>query len=171
MDMWYVIQTLGGEEERAANMIRRQIPHYYMEECFVPKRERMKKFHGSWNKVEEILFRGYVFVASQTPERLYQELKKIPKLTKMLGREKDIYFPLNELEERMVRGIGDKEHKTVLSKIEIDEGKQIRVTEGPLKDYVRNVVRVNLHKREVAVQVKFMGKTVELFMGVELVNE
>jgi len=168
--MWYVIQTLSGEEERTAGMIRRQISSCYVEECFVPKRERMKKIHGSWNRVEEILFQGYVFVISGEPESLYQELKKVPGLTKMLGREKTFFFPLSEREEQMVRGIGDKEHRTILSKIELGAGKQIRVIEGPLKDYVGDVVKVNLHKREVVVRVELMGKAVDVFMGVEMVE-
>lgn len=168
--MWYVIQTFGGEEEKTANMIRRQVSSCYVEECFVPRRERMKKFHGSWNKVEEMLFHGYVFVISEEPEGLYQELKKVPKLTNMLGREKAFFFPLSEREEQMVRRIGNKEHRTVLSRIELREGKQIRVLEGPLKDYVGDVVKVNLHKREVVVRVEFMGKMVEVFMGVEMVG-
>lgn len=66
--MWYVIQTLGGEEEQTADMIRKMIPSSCLEECFVPKRERMKKFHGVWNKVEEILFHGYVFVVTEQPK-------------------------------------------------------------------------------------------------------
>ena len=74
--MWYVIQTLGGEEERTARLIQKIIPSCYMKECFVPKRERMKKFHGSWNKVDEILFQGYVFVISDRPEELYQDLRE-----------------------------------------------------------------------------------------------
>ena len=71
--MWYVIQTIGGKEEETADMIRKMVSSNYMEECFIPKRERMKKFHGSWNKVEEILFHGYVFVVSEKPEKLYQK--------------------------------------------------------------------------------------------------
>ena len=169
--MWYVIQTFSGEEERTADMIRRQIPSFYIGECFIPKRERMKKFHGIWNKVEEILFHGYVFVDSERPGELYRELTKIPRLTKVLGREGANFFPLNKAEERLVRGIGDVNHKTGMSKIEIDEGKKIRVIEGPLKDYVGDVVKVNLHKREVVVRVEFMGRPVELFMGVEVVEK
>ncbi len=169
--MWYVIQTLGGKEEETADMIRRTVSSYYMEECFIPKRERMKKFRGAWNKVEEILFHGYVFVDSARPEELYGELKKIYRLTKVLGREGMYFFHLNKAEERLVRGIGDEDHKTSMSKIEIDKGKRIRVIEGPLKDYVGDVVKVNLHKREVVVRVEFMGKLVELFMGVELVGQ
>lgn len=168
--MWYVIQTCGGEEERTADIIRKRIPSSYLEDCFIPKRERMKKFHGCWNKVEEILFHGYVFVISGQPEGLYQELQRIPKLTKVLGRENDSFTALNEEEELFIKGIGDKEHRTSISKIDITNGKIVRVTEGPLKDYIGNVVKVNLHKREVAVRVKFMGREMELFMGIEMVE-
>jgi|InofroStandDraft_1065614.scaffolds.fasta_scaffold96275_2 transcriptional antiterminator NusG len=167
--MWYVIQTLGGEEEKTADMIRR-IPSYYIEECFVPKRERMKKFHGCWNKVEEVLFQGYVFVISKQPEKLYQELRKIPRMTKILGREKDIFIPLNEEEEQLICGIGDRRHKTSISQIEIMERKKICVIDGPLKGYLGNIVKMNLHKREVVIKVKFMGRYMELKMGIEMVD-
>ena len=40
-----------------------------------------------------------------------------------------------------------------------------------IKDYVGNIVKVNLHKREVVVRVEFMGKSVELFMGMEMVDD
>lgn len=168
--MWYVIQTLGGKEEETANMIRSTISSCYIEECFIPKRERLKKFHGIWNKEEEILFQGYVFTSSKRPKELYQELKHIPKLTKVLGREGQYFFSLNEEEERMIRGIGDENHKTALSKIQVEEGKNIRVMEGPLKEYMGDVVKVNLHKREVVVEMKFMGRSLELKMGVEMVD-
>ena len=90
--MWYVIQTLGGKEEETADMIRKMVSSYYMEECFVPKRERMKKFHGSWNKVEEVLFHGYVFVISQRPEELYQELKTDSQIDKSTWKRRPVLF-------------------------------------------------------------------------------
>lgn len=169
--MWYVVQTLGGKEEETADMIRKMVSSYYMEECFVPKRERMKKFHGSWNKVEEVLFYGYVFVISERPEELYQELKQIPRLTKVLGREDQYFFSLSEEDELFVRKIGNKDYKTPISQIELVEGKQIRVIEGPLKGFVGDVVKVNLHKREVTVKVGFMGREMELFLGIEMVED
>lgn len=169
--MWYVIQTLGGKEEETADMIRKTVSSYYMKECFIPKRERLKKYHGIWNKEEEILFKGYVFTESTRPEELYQKLKKIPRMTKVLGREEQYFFALNQEEEELVRGIGDEKHRTSISKIEVEEGKKIRVIEGPLKEYVRDVVKVNLHKREVVVRVEFMGRLMELKMGVEMIRE
>ena len=44
------------------------------------------------------------------------------------------------------------------------------MVEGPLKDYVGNVVKVNLHKREAVIRVMFMGRETELKVGVEMVG-
>lgn len=170
MNMWYVIQTFGGQEEKTADMIRRIVTSDYIEECFVPKRERLKKFHGNWNKVEEVLFQGYAFVISERPEELYEELKQVPKLTKVLGRETDYFFSLGEREKRLVESIGNQEHKTVLSGVVVGEGKKIYVVDGPLKGYVGNIVKTNLHKREVTVEVEFMGRRMELKMGIQMVG-
>lgn len=169
--MWCVIQTFGGEEEKTANMIRKLVPSYCLEECFVPKRERLKKFHGCWNKVEDVLFHGYAFAVSEKPEELYEELRRIPRMTKVLGREGEWFLGLGESEKKLVQEIGGEKHKTVLSKVMIEEGKRICVVDGPLKDYVGDVVRVNLHKREVSVKVKFMGREIELKMGIDMVSE
>ena len=168
--MWYVIQTIGGKEEETADMIRKMVSSNYMEECFIPKRERMKKFHGSWNKVEEILFHGYVFVVSEKPEKLYQKLKQFPRLTKLLGREKDYFFPLNIQERNVIREIGNKEHITSISKVMIDKNKKVYILDGPLKNYMGNTIKVDLHRREIVIQLEFIGRTVKLHMGIEIVE-
>ena len=168
--MWYVIQTIGGKEEETADMIRKMVSSNYMEECFIPKRDRMKKFHGSWNKVEEILFHGYVFVVSEKPEKLYQKLKQVPRLTKLLGREKDYFFPLNIQERNVIREIGNKEHITSISKVMIDKNKKVYILDGPLKNYMGNTIKVDLHRREIVIQLEFIGRTVKLHMGIEIVE-
>lgn len=170
MVVWYVIQTHSGEEEKTADIIRKKISSDLVWECFVPKRERMKKFQGGWNKVEELLFHGYVFVVSEKPGELYEELKGVPKLTKMLGREKDFFFALEEREMRFVCGIGDANHKTSLSKVRVSDAKKIQVIDGPLKGYERHIGSINLHRREVTVKMELMGRELELKMGIEMVN-
>lgn len=167
--MWYVIQTLGGQEEYTADMIRKMVSPDCIEECFVPKRERLKKFHGNWNKIEEVVFQGYAFIISEKPKELYEKLKQVPRLTKVLGRETDYFLALGEKEKILIENIGNQEHKTALSKITVGEGKRIQVVDGPLKGYVCNIVKTNLHKREVVVEVEFMGRKMELKMGIEMV--
>ncbi len=168
--MWYVIQTFIGQEEKTADMIRKMVISDFIEDCFVLKREKLKKFHGRWNKVEEVLFQGYVFVISGKPKELYEELKQVPKLTKVLGREKDYFGELGESERRIIESIDNQNHKTALSKVVVGEGKWIQVIGGPLKGYEGNIVKMNLHKREVEVEVEFMGRKMELKMGIEMVS-
>ena len=100
---------------------------------------------------------------------MYEKLKQIPRLTKVLGREDQYFFSLSEEDELFVRKIGNKSYKTTISQIELVEGKQIRVIDGPLKGFVGDVVKVNLHKREVAVKVGFMGREMELKLGISMV--
>ena len=58
--MWYVIQVQGGQEEKTAELIKKQLTlcDDSLRECFIPKKERMKKFKGRWQQVEELLFPG-----------------------------------------------------------------------------------------------------------------
>ncbi len=169
--MWYTIQTLGGQEEKTVDMIRKMVSPDLIEECFVPKRERLKKYRGSWNKVEEVLFQGYAFVISNRPKELYEEMKQVPRLTKVLGRETDYFIPLDKKEMNFVGSIGNTEHKTVLSKVVIGEKKDIQVIDGPLKGYIGNIVKINLHKREVIIEVEFMRRRLRLRMGIEMVSK
>ena len=69
-DMWYVIQVQGGQEEKTAELIKKQLTlcDDSLRECFIPKKERVKKFKGRWQQVEELLFPGYVFADSGDAE-------------------------------------------------------------------------------------------------------
>ena len=44
------------------------------------------------------------------------------------------------------------------------------MADGPLKDYAGDVVKVDLHRREVTVRVEFMGRKVDLKMGIEMTD-
>lgn len=168
--MWYVIQVQGGQEEKTAEMIQKQVSCDAMEECFIPKKERVKKFRGRWQRVEEVLFPGYVFAAAKEPEELYRQLKQITKMTKILQDGACYFLPLSEVEEKVIKNIGDNYHITRLSKIRVEEGKKVTILDGPLKSQEGSIVKVDLHRREVVVRVPFMGRQVDLKLGIEMVE-
>ena len=168
--MWYVIQVAGGQEEETAALIRRQISPELMEESFIPRKERIKKFRGSWQQVEEILFPGYVFAVTSRPEELFHELKRVTRLTKLLQDGESFFISLSREEEEMIRSIGDNYHVTRVSKIFMEENcedsgrlarcnrQSIVVLSGPLKNQEGRIVGYNLHKREAVVSLTFMGR-------------
>lgn len=185
--MWYVIQVAGGREEETAGLIRTQISPDVMEESFIPRKERIKKFRGRWQQVEEILFPGYVFAVTDRPEELFLELKRVTRLTKILQDGEAFFIPLSREEEEMIRGIGDNYHVTRVSKVRVSEkkkeeseglngkiieyGKQVIILDGPLKNQEGKIIKYDFHKREVAVKIPFLGNEVELRFGIELVEE
>lgn len=154
-----------------------------MRECFIPKKERVKKFKGRWQQVEELLFPGYVFADSGDAEELYRRLKQVGRLTKVLQDGNFLFLSLSEDEEQRIKAIGDSRHVTRVSKVQvvggeysgradgIDRGKNVVVREGPLKGLEGYVTKVNLHKREVTVQMPFAGRMVDVKLGIELVDE
>ena len=76
-DMWYAIQTMTGNEEEAAESIRRLVDKEVYEECFLLKREAVWRIQGACRVYVELLFPGYVFVSTKNPEELYQQLKRV----------------------------------------------------------------------------------------------
>lgn len=179
--MWYVIQVQGGQEERTAELIKRQLTFKdsCLKECFIPKKERVKKFRGNWRQIEEILFPGYVFADSDNAQELYERLKQVGRLTKVLQDGDFLFLALSEEEEKMLKTIGDRRHITEVSKVEIVKemvdvkvrtGNKVLVREGPLKGLEGSIVNVNLHKREVTVQIPFAGRIVDVKLGIEIVE-
>lgn len=179
--MWYVIQVQGGQEEKTAELIRRQLTleDSSLNECFIPKKERVKKFRGQWRKLEEILFPGYVFADSDNPQGLYRRLKEVGRLTKVLQDGSFLFLALSEEEEKWIKTIGDNFHITKVSRIAIEKertdaglitGKKVLVREGPLKGLEGSVIHVNLHKREVTIRMPFAGRMVDVKLGIEIVE-
>jgi len=173
--MWYVMQVVAGQENRTILLVEKMISEGILESCFVPVRRLRKKFHGAWQEVTEKLFPGYVFMISERPQLLYEELKQIPALTRLLGRCGEYFTPLSEKDVRMMEklrnGEGDNGNLEVeISRIAVEEGNQIRVLSGPLVNLEGQIKKVNLHKRIAEVELEFMGSISVVHLGIEMVE-
>lgn len=174
--MWYVMQVIPGQENRMIFLIERMISKGVLENCFVPVRRLRKKFHGTWHEVTEKLFPGYVFMISERPQLLYEELKKIPALTRLLGRCGDYFTPLSDQDVRMMENLqngmgGSRNLEVGISRIAVEEGDRIRILSGPLMKLEGQIRKVNLHKRVAMVEVEFMGNKSLVHLGVEMIEK
>lgn len=173
---YYVLQVAPKEEEKTETHIRKILPEGLYGQCFHPTRLVRKKFHGKWVDVNEKLLPGYVFVTTEDAKTLFLRLKKIPLLTKMLGRDLECFVKLSEEEERWLElllnptGKGNRAEVVGLSQIEIREGKEIRIVSGPLMGMEGMVKKINLHKMVAEVVVPFMGGSSVVWLGVETVE-
>lgn len=107
--MWYVMQVISGREEHTVLMVKRTLSRGILKYCFVPMRRMKKKYRGEWLEITEKLFPGYVFLVSEQPQLLYDELKNIPALTKLLGSCEEYFTPLSDEDVRFLRKLQDME--------------------------------------------------------------
>ncbi len=176
---YYVLQVAPREEEKAEAHIRKILPDGSYDQCFHPTRQLRKKFHGKWVDVHEKLLPGYVFVTTEDANELHLQLKKVPLLTRMLGRDAESFVRLTEKDvswlERLLgqsaRSASSEKKEAGLSQIAVQEGNAIRIVSGPLKDLEGMIRKINLHKMIAEVEVPFMNGETVIHLGVEMVEQ
>ncbi|MXP76813.1 antiterminator LoaP [Lachnospiraceae bacterium WCA-9-b2] len=174
--MWYVMQVVSGQENRTVLLIEKMVSKEIVESCFIPMRRLRKKYQGVWHEVREKLFPGYVFMITDHPQSLYEELKGIPALTKILGRWGEYFTPLSETDVQMIKKLKNKTLDSGISEVEIsqiavEEGEQIKILSGPLKNFKGQIRKINLHKRIAEVEMEFMGSKSVVYLGIEMVDK
>ena len=169
-EQWYVIQVRSGKEEWVMRCCALMIDDPCLRKSFLPFSKRLRKVRGEWIEREEILFPGYVFMISEDPTRLYQALKKIPDLTKMLGKDKEEIYPLPEDEVAFLKSFGKEEQIVEISSGYI-EGDRIIVEQGPLKGKEGLIRRIDRHKRIAEIEIEFLGERRKAKVGLEIVRK
>ena len=90
--------ALFGEGQILMPFVRRR------KDCFTPKYERMKRYHGQWHREERPMFPGYLFFITDRIDEIHYEQKRLPQLTKILGTGAE-FIPLSEKEVEMLAKI------------------------------------------------------------------
>lgn len=172
-DMWYVMQVVSGKEIQTVLMLERTLSAGVLEGSFIPIRRLKKKYHGEWKEITEKLFPGYVFLISSQPRLLYDELKNIPALTKLLGNCEEYFTALSKTDVRFLQklqGIQNGFCEVGLSQVVVGEGRQIRIVSGPLKSLEGQIRKINLHKRIAVVSAEFMESRALIHLGIEIID-
>jgi len=169
-DNWYAVQVRRGKEEEIMKKCAILVDKDALIECFVPKTKRMKKFRGKWREVQEILFKGYIFMISDHVDQLFNELKKIPELTKILGNDGQEIYPVRKDEVLFLTRFGGDQHIVEMS-LGFIEGDQIIITHGPLQGQEGNIVKIDRHKRIAYINVSLFGQVTRVQVGLEIVSK
>lgn len=167
---WYVIQIGSRQENTIAQLLRTYVPDDILLDVIVPKYVRMKRYEGAWHKVTEVLCPGYLFVQTDDITELYEQLKKIPKFTKVLGKSGNVFFPLYEDEIVHLLQYGGKDHILDMSSGYI-EGDKVVITDGPLVNLEGSITKIDRHKRLACLDIPMANRTVSLEIGLEIISK
>jgi len=169
-DNWYAVQVRSGKEDEIVNACQIYVDNHALNECFIPRCKKMKKFRGKWHNVEEILFKGYVFMITDYIDELYIELKKIPDLTKILGNDGENIYPIRKEEAMFLTRFGGKNHMVDISYGFI-EGDVIRISDGPLMGQEGNIIKIDRHKRIAYINVSLFDRETTVQVGLEIISK
>lgn len=153
--------------------IKKVVSDRYYVEVFSPYRMVLRKYKGEYKEVKERCFPGYLFAETDNIKQLFFDIYNIEGYTRILGREGTTYnfSPLNEDETRMVDILynAESDRTTPISNIEISEGDEIRILDGPLANLIGRVKKANLHKRKVTVVIPLFQRNMEIDVGINIV--
>ena len=169
-DNWYVVQVRTGKEEEIVKKCQFYIDHGILLDCFIPITKKKKKYQGSWHIVDDILFKGYIFMITDKVEQLYTELKKIPDLTKLLGNDGEDIYPIYPQEAMFLTKFSNRNHVVDMS-CGVIENDKIIITDGPLMNLEGYITKIDRHKRIAYVDVELLGKITRVQVGLEIISK
>lgn len=173
--MWYVIQTITGKEQELVDVIGKVLEEKGKKDgynCFIIRRECVWRMEGGYQVHIKPLFPSYVFVETDTPDKLFYDLKRIPKLTKLLGCDGSFWAVQKEEEELLRKLVGDDpEYVVRRSPVEVNKDGEFVFVGGILKEYAGRIVKKRLRKRVVVIEIPFLGEIKKIEIGIKVVGE
>lgn len=169
--MWYVIQTVNGQEQQVCTWINQRMDQTLYERCFVPLYEDVWRKEGVGHISVKKTFAGYVFIKTDRPDEVYEELRKIPKLAIMLSDQLDqsnkkekTFIPVRAEEEKFLSSIYTD---GIMRVSYIEKNSEGRVTSiiGPLEKYRDYIVKLDLSHRRAVVEIPFFKQNRRMKFG------
>lgn len=167
--MWYVIQVMTGDEKNTVDMCKVIVQESNEHEFFIPEADRKKRVKGKWHNIRKPMFPGYVFISTENIDELYEELKNVPKLTKVLGTDHTI-TPISQSEENLIKRLTNKQHVAEVS-VGYIEGDRLIISEGPMVGMEAMVKKINRHKRIAVLSITMFGNSTDVTMGLEVLRK
>ena len=169
--MWYVIQTVNGQEQQVCTWINQRMDQTLFERCFVPLYEDVWRKEGVGHISVRKTFAGYVFIKTDRPDEVYEELRKIPKLAIMLSDQLDqnnqkekTFIPVSAEEEQFLRSIYTDGIMRV-SYIEKNSNGRVTAIIGPLEQYQDYIIKLDLSHRRAVAEIPLFGQMRRMKFG------
>ena len=166
----YVIQVIGGKEQHVCDLINCQLKGM-INDCYVPRREVMRRVEGEWVTTREALFPGYIFVETREIQLVMESLARIPAFTRLLGVSDERVIPLSPDEVAWLTALMKPLDKVVEMSVGVIEGDRVMVTSGPLKGHEALISKIDRHKRAAYLDMRMFGRTKTIKVGLEIVRK
>ena len=166
--MWYVIQTVSGEEQDLKTLLESIGDPEVCRKCFIPVFEEVRRRADRYNIILRRLFPGYVFVDTDQPRAVFRTLRKIPDFTRLLGMEEEggekNFIPVEPEDEAFLNSLMEDGIMHV-SYAHLSKSNRIDKVVGPLARYRNHITKLEFRRRTAIVEAEMFGKRRKIQFG------
>lgn len=171
MQKCYVLFVKAGYEENVVDRFKANS----LIKPFVPVIEYFFIRNGLSVKKKKVCFKGYVFVESDlVPEEFITLLSKLAAQTKeiirILSYGDSLDIAMRDEERAGLLNMFGPNYCLDISKA-IMEGDRIKIIDGALMGMESKIKRVRLKRKEMALEIDFMGAKREIWVGLEVIEK
>ena len=157
---WYAVHTYSGYEDAVARYLRQRVDSLTMNDkifnIIVPKEKKIKIKNGKRKTVEEKIYPGYVLVEMVLTDDSWYVVRNTPRVTGFVGADSATPVPLSKDEIDVL--LSRMTEKDTRFKLDLHVGENVKVIDGPFKDYDAKISEIDNEKGKVKVLVPIFGR-------------
>jgi transcriptional antiterminator NusG len=170
---FYVVHTYAGYEAKVKANLESRIQSMNMEDriydVIIPTEEGVEIKAGKKQTVQRKVFPGYVLVRMLLDDDSWYVVRNTPAVTGFVGPPGARPVPLSMKEVEDILREPEEGEETVQTKVDYEEGENIRVTSGPFADFTGTISEINADASKLKVLVSIFGRETPVELGFDQV--
>ena len=170
---FYVVHTYAGYEAKVKANLESRITSMNMEdriyEVIIPTEEGVEIKGGKKQTVQRKVFPGYVLVRMDLDDDSWYVVRNTPAVTGFVGPPGARPVPLSMREVEAILREPEEGEEAVTTKVDYEEGENIRVTSGPFADFTGTISEINADASKLKVLVSIFGRETPVELGFDQV--
>jgi transcriptional antiterminator NusG len=159
---WYIIHTYSGFEKKVAETLKSRIEAAGVGEQFgeimVPTEDVIEMRQGKKVVAAKLFYPGYVLVEMDVNDETWHLVRSTPRVTGFVGSGQRPSPLTPEEVDRIVHKVEvAAEHPK--PKLKFDRGENVKITDGPFKDFTGFVDEINDDRSTLRVMVTIFGRS------------
>jgi transcriptional antiterminator NusG len=159
---WYVIQTHCRTESRVQMALQRKGLEVFFPQESVPRMRRGRKV-----LLHLPLFQSYLFIHTHLDSTVFHQIIKVDGVVRLLGNGAPAPVPAEQIEAIRTIVAGDRQYYPWRY---LENGKKVRVIDGPLAGVVGTLVARKDKQRRLVVAIEMFQRSVAVELDSEAVE-
>ncbi|MCL5006504.1 MAG: transcription termination/antitermination protein NusG [Acidobacteria bacterium] len=158
---WYIIHTYSGFEKKVAESLRSRIDAAGLSDKFgeimVPTEDVIEIRQGKKVVTPKLFYPGYVLVEMTMDDETWHVVRSTPRVTGFVGSGPKPSPLTGEEVDRIVHKV-EVAAENPKPRLEFEKGENVKITDGPFKDFNGSVEEINTDRSTLRVMVTIFGR-------------